>query len=151
VPNPSIAISTALGTGNVFLEGGTLRTTSMETGRPLTINVGGNYTQGPGGTLALGIGGLTGSQYDRGRVGGNATLSGTLRVFSLDGFHPSAGDDFAIERSNGSRSGIFTHLDDSLFNKSQYPTSAARGPKWSRPGLPRDSRTACCSGHRPHN
>jgi autotransporter-associated beta strand protein len=42
-------ISTALGTGNVFLGGGTLRTTSATTGQPLQINVGGNYTQDAGG------------------------------------------------------------------------------------------------------
>jgi hypothetical protein len=100
----------------------------METGRPLTINVGGNYTQGPAGTLALGIGGLTGSQYDRGRVGGNITLSGTLLVFSLNGFHPSAGDEFAIERSNGTRSGIFAHLDDSLFDKANIPRQLLVAP-----------------------
>ena len=37
-------VSTALGTGGVILEG-VLRTTSFETGKPLTIIVGGNYTQ----------------------------------------------------------------------------------------------------------
>jgi fibronectin-binding autotransporter adhesin len=48
-------ISTALGTGNVFADPGTLRTTSASTGVPLIINVGGNYTQAPGGTLALAV------------------------------------------------------------------------------------------------
>jgi fibronectin-binding autotransporter adhesin len=47
--------SFALGTGDVFLQGGTLRTPSLD---PLTINVGGNYAQGSGGTLALGVAGL---------------------------------------------------------------------------------------------
>ena len=42
-------ISTALGTGNVFLDPGTLRTTSASTGVPVQINVGGNYRQAAGG------------------------------------------------------------------------------------------------------
>jgi autotransporter-associated beta strand protein len=46
--NAAQGISNALGTGNVFLDPGTLRTTSSSTGVPLTINVGSNYTQAPG-------------------------------------------------------------------------------------------------------
>jgi len=72
--------STALGTGDVFLNRGILRTPSSSNGMPLTINVGGNYTQAAGGTLALGVGGLDGSQYDHVQVGGNASLNGTLAV-----------------------------------------------------------------------
>ena len=82
-------ISTALGTGNVFLDPGTLRTTSASTGVPLIINVGGNYTQAAGGTLVLGIGGTQGEQYDHVQVKGSATLGGTLVVNSLGGFHPA--------------------------------------------------------------
>jgi autotransporter-associated beta strand protein len=43
--NEAKGISTALGTGNVLVGPGTLRTTSFQTGVPLTIHVGGNYTQ----------------------------------------------------------------------------------------------------------
>src|SRR5271166_2878581 len=109
-------ISTALGTGNVFLDPGTLRTTSATTGVPVQINVGGNYTQAAGGTLALGIGGLQGEQYDHVQVGGNASLNGTLIVSSLNNFHPVAGDAFEVLRTNGTRSGNFSLLNDSNFN-----------------------------------
>ena len=109
-------ISTALGTGNVFLDPGTLRTTSATTGVPVQINVGGNYTQAAGGTLALGIGGLQGEQYDHVQVGGNASLNGTLVVSSLNNFHPVAGDAFEVLRTNGTRSGNFSLLNDSNFN-----------------------------------
>ena len=50
--------STALGTGDVFLNGGILRTPSSSNGMPLTINVGGNYTQAAGGRWPLVLGAL---------------------------------------------------------------------------------------------
>jgi fibronectin-binding autotransporter adhesin len=95
-------ISTALGTGNVFLDPGTLRTTSASTGVPLIINVGGNYTQAAGGTLVLGIGGTQGEQYDHVQVKGSATLGGTLVVNSLGGFHPANLNLFEVLSSGGS-------------------------------------------------
>jgi fibronectin-binding autotransporter adhesin len=52
VPVAGQATSFALGRGDVNLLGGTLRPPSLD---PLVINVGGNYTQGPGETLALGV------------------------------------------------------------------------------------------------
>jgi outer membrane autotransporter protein len=121
-PSAAQVISNALGTGNVSVVGGTLRTTSLltvpsiVTGIPLVINVGRDYTQGPGGTLALGIGGLDGSQFDHVQVGGNATLDATLDVTSLNGFHPSDGDAFEVLHTNGKVSGNFSLLNDSNFN-----------------------------------
>src|SRR5260370_38944746 len=67
VPSAAQAISFALGTGNVSVLGGTLRTSSLD---PIIINIGGNYTQGPNGTLALGVAGVNGSQYNHMQVGG---------------------------------------------------------------------------------
>jgi len=118
VPAPAQETSFALGTGNVFLGPGTLRTTSLETGRPLTINVGGNYAQGPAGTLALGIGGLQGEQFDHVQVGGNASLNGLLQVSSLSNFRPVAGNAFEVLHTNNvnGRSGQFSHIDDTLNN-----------------------------------
>jgi outer membrane autotransporter protein len=107
-------ISTALGTGNVFLDPGTLRTTSAATGVPLIINVGGNYTQAPGGTLALGIGGTQGEQYDHVQVNGSATLGGTLVVNSLGGFHPTNLNLFEVLSSGGKRSGEFATVTDNI-------------------------------------
>ena len=109
-------ISTALGTEKVFVDPGTLRTTSASTGVPLIINVGGNYTQAAGGTLALGIGGLDGRQYDQVQVGGNASLNGTLAVSSLNGFRPANLNAFEVLHSNGSRNGQFAQVQDSLNN-----------------------------------
>jgi outer membrane autotransporter protein len=111
--NAAQTISNALGTGNVFLNGGTLRTPSLD---PLIINVGGNYTQGPGGTLALGVAGVNGAQYDHVQVGGSAAVGGTLAVSSLNNFRPVNGNAFEVLRSNGTRSGQFAQVNDSLNN-----------------------------------
>src|SRR5262249_25336999 len=96
--NEAERISTALGTGPVSLEGGMLRATSLETGIPLTIIVGHDYTQS-GGTLKLGMAGTNLSEFDRLEISGKATLNGTLSVFSLNNFRPQAGDAFQILRS----------------------------------------------------
>jgi outer membrane autotransporter protein len=109
--NAAQAISFALGTGNVSLRGGTLRTPSLD---PLVINVGGNYVQGPAGTLALGVAGLNGKDYDRVQVQGNANLNGTLSVSSLNNFRPSSGNTFEVFRTNGRRSGEFVETNDFL-------------------------------------
>ena len=125
-------ISRALGSGDVFLLGGTLRTTSFQTGVPLQINVGGNYTQGPHGTLDLGIGGLQPEQFDHVQVKGNAFLSGNLVVRSLSDvsspgpFHPSAGDAFEVLSTGGKVSGNFSLLDDSQFNNNPTITGQLR-------------------------
>jgi outer membrane autotransporter protein len=103
----------ALGKGDVFLNGGTLRTPSLD---PLTINVGGNYAQGSGGTLALGVAGLNGKDYDHVQVGGNASLNGTLDVSSLNNFRPVSGNAFEVVHSNGARSGQFAQVNDFLNN-----------------------------------
>ncbi len=108
-----VGVPTALGLGDVFLEGGTLRTTSLD---PLTIQIAGNYTQGSGGTLALGVGGTNPSDFDRLEIRGNASLSGTLSVFSLNNFRPAAGDAFEIIHTGGARSGQFATINDALNN-----------------------------------
>jgi len=113
VPTAGQATSFALGTGNVSLLGGTLRTPSLD---PLIINVGGKYTQGPGGTLALGVAGTAGSAYDRLQMAGGASLDGTLAVSSLNGFHPVAGNAFGVLTSGGARTGQFATVDDFLNN-----------------------------------
>jgi YVTN family beta-propeller protein/autotransporter-associated beta strand protein len=112
-PSTAQEISFALGTGDVFLKGGTLRTPSLD---PLTINVGGNYRQGPGGTLALGMAGINGEDYDHVQVQGNASLDGTLAVFSLNNFRPIGGNAFEVLRTGGTRAGMFSTVNDSLNN-----------------------------------
>jgi len=83
---------------------------------PLIVNVGGNYAQGPGGTLALGVAGVDGKDYDHVKVQGNASLNGTLAVSSLKNFRPSNGNGFEVLRTNGVRSGEFAKVNDSLNN-----------------------------------
>ncbi|HWX19590.1 MAG TPA: autotransporter domain-containing protein [Candidatus Binatia bacterium] len=113
VPTAGQATSFALGTGDVFLQTGTLRAPSLD---PLVINVGRNYTQGPGGTLALGVAGIIGTDYDHVQVGGNASLNGTLAVSSLNNFHPVAGNALGVLATKGSRSGQFATVNDFLNN-----------------------------------
>ena len=69
-----------------------------------------------GGTLALGVGGLDGSQYDHVQVGGNASLNGTLAVSSLNNFRPVNGNAFEVLHTNGTREGQFAQVSDSLNN-----------------------------------
>ncbi|MBV9391855.1 MAG: autotransporter domain-containing protein, partial [Verrucomicrobia bacterium] len=112
-PTATQQVSYALGTGNVFLQGGTLRTPSAD---PLTINVGRSYTQGSGGTLALGVAGLNGRDYDHLQVGGNASLNGTLALSSLDNFRPAGGSAFEVLHTQGTRNGEFARINDSFNN-----------------------------------
>jgi fibronectin-binding autotransporter adhesin len=111
VPIAGQATSFALGTGDVLLQGGILRTPSLD---PLIINVGRNYTQGPNGTLAIGVAGVDGRDYDRVQVQGNASLNGTVAVSSLNNFQPVNGNVFEILRTGGTRSGEFATITDNL-------------------------------------
>jgi len=111
VPSSTQTTSFALGTGDVFLQRGTLRTPSLD---PLIINVGRNYTQGSNGTLAIGVAGVDGRDYDHVQVQGNASLNGTLAVSSLSNFHPVDGNAFEILRTGGTRSGEFAAITDNL-------------------------------------
>ncbi|MBV9671278.1 MAG: autotransporter domain-containing protein [Verrucomicrobia bacterium] len=106
-------VSQALGNGDVFLMGGTLRTPNLD---PLTINITRNYTQAAGGTLALGVAGLNGRDYDHIQVGGNASLNGTLALSSLDNFRPARGYAFEVVYTQGTRNGEFAQINDSFNN-----------------------------------
>jgi outer membrane autotransporter protein len=94
-----------------------LRTTSLgDPTPPLTINVGGNYTQ-TGGILQLGISGRNGSQYDRIQAQGTASVGGALQVFGLK-YIPVNGNAFAVVRANGGRirGTRFSTINDEEFN-----------------------------------
>ena len=61
----------------------------------LTIN--GTYTQLPGGTLRVEIGGATpGTGYDQLKVTQGATLGGTLQISRINSFQPTPGQSFAV-------------------------------------------------------
>jgi outer membrane autotransporter protein len=95
----------ALGLGDVVVNGGTLNAD------PEPINVKGNYTQNAGSTLQLQVAGANLGQYDSLKVGGNATLGGTLQLISL-GFRPKAGNQLTLITTGGVVSGRFAQFVD---------------------------------------
>ena len=76
---------------------------------PQPINVKGDYTQNPGGTLQLQIAGATSGQYDFLNVAGNAALGGTLQL-SSPVYRPKAGDLLTLVTTGGVVSGQFAHF-----------------------------------------
>jgi hypothetical protein len=103
------------------LTGGTLSGTGIVAG-PLTnsggtlapgdapgpLTVAGDYTQQAGGTLAIGIAGITpGTEFDQLLVDGSATLGGTLSLADEGGFTPPANATFKIIGGASSREGTF--------------------------------------------
>jgi uncharacterized repeat protein (TIGR01451 family) len=78
--------------GNVNNAGATLRPGMS----PGSLNITGNYTQGPGGTLEVELGGTGAGQFDVLAITGSATLGGTLNVSSFGGFTPVTNDSFQV-------------------------------------------------------
>jgi hypothetical protein len=69
------------------------------------------YTQGPGGTLSIELGGLTaGTQFDQLDNGGNSVLGGALTVSLINGFQPAVGQSFPILLFSGTGTGHFSTL-----------------------------------------
>jgi outer membrane autotransporter protein len=98
-----------------FLEFGTL---SIVSGARKGI-FHGDYSQGPDGTLALGIAGVDLTDYGHVQLSGqgDAMLDGSLALSSLNNFHPSAGDGFLVLRTTaGERIGQFAQVNDFLNN-----------------------------------
>jgi hypothetical protein len=86
----------------------------------LTIN--GTYTQRPGGTLVIQVGGSTpGTGFDKIAVSGQATLDGSLTVILLDGFVPGPLQIVTFQ----SHTGTFATLDGDgpLYTASYAPGS----------------------------
>jgi autotransporter-associated beta strand protein len=83
----------SLGTGNVTVSGGTLSLGAS----PAQVEIGSNYIQQIGGTLAIKLGGLVaGDEYDQLIVAGQVQLSGILQVTLINDFNPSIGQSFDI-------------------------------------------------------
>jgi hypothetical protein len=76
---------------------------------PGFLDVTGNYSQSAAGTLALEMAGRNAGtpEFDRLRVTGTTTLNGTVNLTLLNGFQPSAGEEFRVI-SSALRSGAFT-------------------------------------------
>ena len=114
--------STALGTGNVSNIGSSstpslLASNSYITGTALSINVGGNYTQGANGTLYLsvtGTGGVAGTDYDTLAVAGTANLGGTLSLNFTSTSVPVAGERFVVVSSGSPLTGTFADTETNL-------------------------------------
>jgi hypothetical protein len=80
--------------GNIVNTGGVVAPGGDQIG-VLTLN--GSYTQGPGGSLLLQLGGTqAGTGFDRLAVSGSATLDGTLTYALLPGYTPPAGASYAV-------------------------------------------------------
>jgi autotransporter-associated beta strand protein len=106
----------ALGLGNVQVNGGVLRAD------PQPINVKGNYTQGAAGTLDLQVAGASAGQYDSLKVGGNASLGGTLQLLALNGFKPKVGNQLTLVTTGGVISNQFAQFIDPFSIGSGYNT-----------------------------
>jgi autotransporter-associated beta strand protein len=103
------ANSGALGHGNVAVNaGGTLAING-----PLAINITGTYTQAPGGTLQLGLGGATAGLYDSLNITGAATLGGTLKLVPYGGYQLHDTDTFTLLTAS-SITGNFSAVTDGL-------------------------------------
>ena len=121
-------------TGNVTNTSGTVEPGSS----PGTLTVGGNYSQGAGGTLRTEIAGTTpGTQFDRLEVGGAVTLDGTLAIVNGGGFSPALTDTFQI-LTGSSVTGTFAQLTGATngnriyqaqYNPADVTLTVAQGPE----------------------
>jgi autotransporter-associated beta strand protein len=81
---------------------------------PGTLTVTGNYTQNPGGTLRIGVAGVAAGQHDLLKVGGHATLGGTLQLISLGGFSLQPGNEITFLTATQGVSGAFSNTQNGL-------------------------------------
>ena len=76
----------------------------------LTIN--GNYTQNPGGTLRIEVGGLGPSRHDLLAVNGHISLAGRLQLVRVGGFRLRVGDQITFLTANNGVSGTFDTIEN---------------------------------------
>ena len=109
--------------GNVNNSGGTV----LPGASPGVLTINGNYVQGPGGALAIDIGGTTaGTQYDQLIVSGNASLGGTLSTALIGGFVPPPGSTYTFIQAAGGVTGTFSTINQplgALFDTFYGPTT----------------------------
>jgi outer membrane autotransporter protein len=89
--------SHALGSGDLNLLDGTLRAD------PMMVYVGGNFLQGTNGTLLMAVNGAGTNDFDQLNIAGNATVDGTLHVYTtVTNYTPQHADRQALlVASNG--------------------------------------------------
>jgi outer membrane autotransporter protein len=85
-----------------------------ETGTPGDLTVVGNYTQGPTGTLRIGIAGALCPDGSRLVVTGTATLDGTLSLVSLNNAHAISGSHYTVLIAFRGISGFFSNVTDTF-------------------------------------
>ncbi len=95
--------------GSVVNSGGTVAPSGNG---PATLSVGGDYTQGAGGTLEVDVAGTGAGQSDMLAVGGSATLGGTLALMPSAGYASAAavGDEVEVLVYAGARPDPFGSL-----------------------------------------
>jgi autotransporter-associated beta strand protein len=99
--------------GNGIIGGDLTNSGIVNPGRvnsPGTLTVAGNYTQTAGGTLRIEIAGTAPGQFDLLRVGGHASLAGTLQLIRLGNFQLQVGDKIAFLTAQGGVSGTFSTI-----------------------------------------
>jgi len=100
--------------------------------------VGGNYTQGAGAALDMGVGGRGTDYFDQLSVTGRANLGGQLLVHLFNGFPPASSDSFQL-LTYGSHSGAFSSLAFPGGMSLAYTATAAnlgvKGSVWAQPML----------------
>ena len=96
-------------TGITFTNNGTIAPGTAGGAGIGTLTLLGNYHQGAGGVLQMGLGGTGAGQYDVLSVTGTAYLNGTLSTIAVNGYVPLLGDAFNLI-TYGARSGSFANL-----------------------------------------
>lgn len=94
--------------GNIQNTGGFVN--PFAAGNPATLTDTGSYTQGPGGTLTIDLGGTAPGQFSVLDVSGVAALTGTVDFTTVNGFTPIPGDSFTFMEF-ASSTGNFSSMD----------------------------------------
>ena len=115
----SVANGSALGTGNVDVNDGTLEAAATSATNKTIINVGGNYTQSANGNLILTIGGTTengttNDDYNRLNAAGTASLNGTLWLIPTNGYRPEHEDEQTLITAAGGVTGNFSSISNEI-------------------------------------
>jgi autotransporter-associated beta strand protein len=81
---------------------------------PGTLTVSGNYTQGAGAALRIGVAGLAPGQHDLLAVNGHAAVGGTLQFIRLGNFNIQPGDQITFLTAKNGVSGTFSNVQNGL-------------------------------------
>jgi len=99
------------GGGGLGLPGGFVNQGEIIIRKIAGVIVNGAFTNAAAATLHLDLGGTAAADFASLAISGAATLNGTLALFVVDGFTPSAGNAFQVLTYN-SRTGTFATIAD---------------------------------------